>query len=103
MAPIGQSLFDSIMDFVYYIKLKTEPRLIHVPGYVHVVQGVLLYTCKYLQTTVICQNKTPPPTSAKIVPFIGKVCIGLRGKFLALFGSQFKFQPFSFVKSLIVK
>ena len=34
---------DSLFDALYFIKLKTVPRLIHVPARIHVIQGGLLY------------------------------------------------------------
>ena len=37
-------LVDSVFDALYFIKLKTVPRIIHVPAWIHVVQGVLLYS-----------------------------------------------------------
>lgn len=49
MSTITFSLLDSIFDALYFIRLKTEPRLIHVPAYVHVIQGGLLYTCESFQ------------------------------------------------------
>ena len=36
-------LLDSIFDAVYYIRIGTVPRMIHVPPYVHIMQGVFLY------------------------------------------------------------
>ena len=44
VAPMISCLLDSIFDGVYFIKLKTAARIIHVPAWVHVVQGLLLYT-----------------------------------------------------------
>ena len=37
------SLLDSVFDALYFIKLKTIPRMIHVPKGIHIVQGGLLY------------------------------------------------------------
>ena len=37
---------DSLLDGLYFVKLKTNPRLVHVPAWVHGVQGTLLFTCK---------------------------------------------------------
>ena len=42
-------LLDSIFDSIYFMRLKTKPRMIHVPKYVHVVQGFILFTGKFLK------------------------------------------------------
>ena len=44
--PVLLQAFDSVLDAVYFIKLKTGNRIIHVPLYIHVLQGFLLFTCK---------------------------------------------------------
>ena len=44
ISPMISCLVDSVLDGLYFISLKTEPRIIHVPGWVHVIQGLLLYT-----------------------------------------------------------
>ena len=36
-------MLDSTFDAVYYIRLGTVPRMIHVPSYVAIMQGVFLY------------------------------------------------------------
>ena len=48
LSPMITQCLDSIFDALYFIKLRTEPRLIHVPTRVHVVQAVLLYTCELI-------------------------------------------------------
>ena len=37
---------DSLLDALYFINLKSKPRLIHVPAHIPAVQGVLLYACE---------------------------------------------------------
>ena len=44
--PIGLQVIDSLFDALYFVKLKTDWRMIHVPAWVHVAQAALLYTCK---------------------------------------------------------
>ena len=45
--PIGLQVIDSLFDALYFVKLKTDWRMIHVPAWVHVAQAALLYTCKF--------------------------------------------------------
>lgn len=50
---------DSLLDALYFVKLKRKPRLIHVPSRIQVFQGFLLYTCKlpvYLQILIKTQR-----------------------------------------------
>ena len=47
--PIICQVFDSLLDSWYFISLKTSDRIIDVPAWVHVVQGLLLFTCKLLR------------------------------------------------------
>ena len=44
--PVVLQVVDSLLDALYFIKLKTSNRIIHVPPFVHVVQALLLFTCK---------------------------------------------------------
>ena len=37
---------DSVLDAAYFVQLQRKPRLVHVPAWVHGVQGMLLYTCE---------------------------------------------------------
>ena len=37
---------DSLLDALYFIKLKSKSRLIHVPAHIQAIQGVLLYACE---------------------------------------------------------
>ena len=46
VSPMMSCLLDSVLDGVYFITLKTTPRMIHVPAWVHILQGLLLYTGK---------------------------------------------------------
>ena len=48
MATLLTQVADSLLDALYFIKLKTEPRLIHVPPSIVAFQGFLLFTCKLL-------------------------------------------------------
>ena len=48
MATLLTQVADSLLDALYFVKLKTEPRLIHVPPSIVAFQGVLLFTCKCL-------------------------------------------------------
>ena len=41
------SMLDSIFDAVYYIRLWTMPRMIHVRSYVKIMQGVFLYIGRF--------------------------------------------------------
>ena len=38
---------DSLLDALYFVQMKSKPRLIHVPAHIQAFQGVLLYTCEY--------------------------------------------------------
>ena len=38
---------DSLLDALYFVQIKSKPRLIHVPAHIQAFQGVLLYTCEY--------------------------------------------------------
>ena len=44
--PILLQVVDSLLDALYFIKLKAGDRIIHVPPHVHILQAVLLLTCK---------------------------------------------------------
>ena len=44
LASLLASLIDSITDAMYYVRVKTVHTVIHVPTFVHVIQGILLYT-----------------------------------------------------------
>ena len=46
LAPFLIQAMDSILDATYFIELKTELRIIHVPPNVQVAQAILLFTCK---------------------------------------------------------
>ena len=37
---------DSLLDAFYFVQMKSNPRLIHVPAYIQAFQGFLLYTCE---------------------------------------------------------
>ena len=43
--PVLLQVSDSLLDALYFIKLKTGHRIIHVPPAVHVIQALLLFTC----------------------------------------------------------
>ena len=43
LSPLLSSLADSIFDGLYFVRLQTQPRMIHVPTGIHVVQGFLIY------------------------------------------------------------
>ena len=47
LSTIVTQFLDSVFDGLYFIKLKSESRIVHVPGKIHFVQGFLLYTCKF--------------------------------------------------------
>ena len=38
---------DSLLDALYFIKLKSKSRLIHVPPHIQAIQGLLLFACEY--------------------------------------------------------
>ena len=40
-------IVDSLLDALYFIKLKSKSRLIHVSAYTQAIQGALLYACEY--------------------------------------------------------
>ena len=44
--PMLTQALDSVSDGLYFLNLKLEARLVHVPIWVHIFQGVLLFTCK---------------------------------------------------------
>ena len=46
LLPVLLQVMDSLLDALYFIKLKTGYRIIQVPAYVQVMQGLLLFTCK---------------------------------------------------------
>ena len=48
IVPVLLQVFDSLLDALYFIKIKTGYRIINVPPFVHVVQAVLLFTCESL-------------------------------------------------------
>ena len=52
--PLLLQVTDSLLDALYFIKLKTGYRIINVPPTVHVIQGLLLFTCK---STNNCSSK----------------------------------------------
>ena len=43
LSPLLSSLADSIFDGLYFVRLQIQPRMIHVPTGIHVVQGFLIY------------------------------------------------------------
>ena len=47
LAPIMVQVMDSLLDATYFIKLKTDIRIIHVQPYVQVAQAFFLFTCKF--------------------------------------------------------
>ena len=47
LLPLVIQVGDSLIDAVYFVELKSKSRLIHVPAFVQVIQGGLLYTCEY--------------------------------------------------------
>ena len=47
LSTLMSQIADSLLDALYFVKLKTKPRLIHVPFHIQAFQGVLLYTCKF--------------------------------------------------------
>ena len=49
LLPVLLQVIDSLLDALYFIKLKTSYRIIHVPPLVHVLQAFLLFTCKLLR------------------------------------------------------
>ena len=48
IVPVLLQVVDSLLDALYFIKLKTGYRIINVPPFVHALQAVLLFTCKSL-------------------------------------------------------
>ena len=44
--PVVLQVTDSLLDAVYFIRQKTAYRIIDIPEYVHIAQGVLLFTCE---------------------------------------------------------
>ena len=46
LLPVMLQVMDSVLDALYFIKLKTSFRIIHVQPFVHVLQALLLFTCK---------------------------------------------------------
>ena len=52
LVPVLLQVVDSLLDAIYFVKSKTDPRIIHIPSYVHVAQAVLLFTCKL--STLLC-------------------------------------------------
>ena len=50
LLPVMVQALDSVLDALYFIKLKTEVRLVHVNPEIQVAQALLLFTCKYIQT-----------------------------------------------------
>ena len=47
LAPIMVQVMDSLLDATYFIKLKTDIRIIQVQPYIQVAQAFLLFTCKF--------------------------------------------------------
>ena len=47
-SPMLTQVLDSVSDGMYFLNLKLKPRLVHVPAWVHVFQGILLFTCKLM-------------------------------------------------------
>ena len=46
-SPMLTQVADSLTDGLYFVNLRLKPRLVHVPSWVHVVQGILLFTREY--------------------------------------------------------
>ena len=46
-SPILTQVADSLTDGLYFVNLKLKARLVHVPAWVHIIQGTLLFTCKW--------------------------------------------------------
>ena len=46
LLPVMLQVVDSLLDALYFIKLKTSYRIIQVPPFVHIMQALLLFTCK---------------------------------------------------------
>ena len=46
LIPFMAQAMDSLLDASYFIKLQTELRIIHVDPIIHVIQALLLFTCK---------------------------------------------------------
>ena len=57
LLPILVQGLDSVLDALYFIKLKTDLRIIQVHPYVQVAQAFLLFTCKYKQKTCFTSLK----------------------------------------------
>ena len=52
MVTLLTQVADSLLDALYFIKLKKESRLIHVPRSIVAFQGFLLFTCEYFNSTL---------------------------------------------------
>ena len=46
LSTLMSQIADSLLDALYFVKMKSKPRLIHVPAHIQAIQGVLLYACK---------------------------------------------------------
>lgn len=46
LSTLMSQIADSLLDALYFVKLKSKARLIHVPFHIQAFQGVMLYTCK---------------------------------------------------------
>ena len=46
LVPVLLQIVDSLLDAIYFVKSKTDARILHIPSFVHVAQAVLLFTCK---------------------------------------------------------
>lgn len=49
LSTLMSQIADSLLDALYFVKLKSKPRIIHVPLHIQAFQGVLLYTCELSQ------------------------------------------------------
>ena len=48
LSPVLVQVMDSLLDAAYFVKLKTGYRIVDVPANVQVIQGLLLFTCKFV-------------------------------------------------------
>ena len=46
LATLMAQVADSLLDALYFIKLKSKSRIIHVPPHIQAIQGFLLYACE---------------------------------------------------------
>ena len=80
LTTLMSQIADSLLDALYFVKLKSKPRIIHVPLHIQAFQGVLLYTCElyiYKDFRLISMKFSDSERCMDSSCFVGQYQVGL--------------------------